>query len=87
MVETGPIPIQIQQQPVWFRAMSVPPTDWTEGVIVSVRKAFLRKRQVRIKFRTPFPYESFTTLVCGWDHLCEISDDDTPEHERDHFWK
>jgi hypothetical protein len=77
----------MEQQSVWLRALGVSSSDWTEGMIVSVRKPWLRNCRVRIQFLAPFPYESFKTLVYGTDYLRDIADTGTPEHEKDHLWK
>jgi hypothetical protein len=86
-IECGPIPSEIQQLPVWFRALGIPLADWTEGTIIAVQKLFLGKLRVRIKFRTTFRYESFKAVVYGPDRFREPPDRNRPEHEKDHFWK
>ena len=87
LVESRPLPGRMEQQSVWFRALNVSPGDWTEGIIVAVRKPWFRKWQIRISFLAPFPYDSFRSLVFGPDHLREIAERDSPEHEKDHFWR
>jgi hypothetical protein len=87
MVESRSLPKGMQQQSVWFRTLGVSPSAWTEGIIVAVRKPLFRKCQIRIRFRAPFPYESFRTLVFGPDRLCENANREFAEHEKDHFWR
>jgi hypothetical protein len=87
MVESRRRPPQVDRQSVWLRLIGVSPSDWPEGIIVSVRKPLFRSCQIRIGFVAPFPYESFKTLVFGPDHLHDMADRDRPEHETDHFWK
>jgi hypothetical protein len=74
-------------QSIWLLPRGLAPGDWAEGIIVSIRKPWLRECQVRIKLMAPFPYESFKTLVYGPDHIRENDRLDAPEHEQDHFWK
>jgi len=87
MVEASCLPSRMERQSVWLRPLGVSPSDWTEGIIVSVRKPLFRKCQVRIAFLAPFPYESFKTLVYGPEHLRETAGPQLPEHEQDHFWR
>jgi hypothetical protein len=87
LVESWRFPPERERQPVWVCPLDVSPRDWAEGVVISARKPLLRKCQLRIRFVAPFPYESFKTLVYGPGHLLEVARDETPEHERDEFWK
>jgi hypothetical protein len=87
MVESRPLPRRMARQSVWFRTLGVSPSDWTEGIIVAIRKPLFRKWQIRISFLAPFPYESFRSLVFGPDQLGETARRESLEHETDHFWK
>ena len=74
-------------QSVWLHPQGLSPDSWTEGIVVSIRKPFLRECQVRIKLLTPFPYDWFKMLVHGADHVRVVRRVETPEHETDQFWK
>jgi hypothetical protein len=87
MVESRSFPRRMKQRSVWFRPLGDPPVDWTEGVIVAARKPWFRKWRIRISFLAPFPYESFRSLVFGPAHLRENADRESPEHEKDHYWR
>ncbi len=77
----------LKGQSVWLLPRGLSPGDWSEGVIVSIRKPFLRECQVRIRLLASLPYESFKALVHGPDHEHKIDRVGAPEHEQDHFWK
>ncbi len=87
LVESRSLPRQVEQPSVWFRPPSVSRDDWTAGIIVAARKPLFRKWQVRIDFLAPFPHESFRSLVFGPDHPRVILERESPEHEKDHFWR
>jgi hypothetical protein len=87
MVESRAIPKLVAQQSVWLRPPGASPGDWTEGIIVAVRKPWFRKWQIRISLLAPFPYESFKSMAFGSDHLREVPERESPEHEKDHFWR
>jgi len=87
MVESSHLPRRMERQSVWVRPLGVAPSDWAEGIIVSVRKPLFGKSQVRVAFLAPFPYESFKGLVYGPENRRELADSASPEHEQDHFWK
>jgi hypothetical protein len=87
MIKTRRLPGPKEGQSVWLLPRGLSPSDWAEGIIVSIRKPLLRECQVRIKLLAPFPYESFKTLVHGPDHVRKIDRLEAPEHEQDHFWR
>lgn len=76
-----------KQQAVWVQAHSVTVAEWTEGRIVSIKKTWTGKCLVGIAFLGTFPYEPFKKLIYGREICVESSQKDSPEHERDHFWK
>jgi hypothetical protein len=86
MVESRPLPNLRAKQPVWFRTSDISPSDWTEAIIIAVRRRLFRRCQIRIEFLADLPYESFKSLVFGTDHARKAADREAPEHERDHFW-
>jgi hypothetical protein len=87
MIESRRLPLRLVRKSVWLRAVGVSPSDWLEGIVVSGRKPIFRNCQLRIRFLAPFPYESFKTLVFVPDSDGTIAVPDTPEHEKNHFWK
>ncbi len=87
MIEARQRPRLTERQSVWLRPLGVVPSDWLEGIIVGVRKPWLRKCQLRIAFLAPFPYESFKAMVYGPEDLHDVAVRESPEHEQDHFWK
>jgi hypothetical protein len=74
-------------QSVWLRPRTISTPEWVEGVIIAVRKPFIKPCRVRIAFLTHFPYESFKELVYGPDHLPDPLSGEAPEHEQDHLWR
>ena len=79
--------VLIKQQAVWVHAHSVTVAEWTEGRIVSIKKTWAGKCLVGIAFLGTFPYDPFKKLIYGRE-ICEDSlQQDSPEHERDNFWK
>lgn len=87
MVELRRLPSLAERQPVWFRAVGVSPGDWTEGIVVALRKPLFRQGQVRIKFLADLPYDAFKPLAFGTEHLREVAGPGAPDHEKDHFWR
>jgi hypothetical protein len=87
MVELPKMLGRNERQSVWLRPRSIATADWTEGVIIAVRKPFVKPCRVRIAFLTHYPYESFKELVYGLDHLRDPLCADAPEHEQDHLWR
>jgi hypothetical protein len=87
MVKSRSFPRRMKQRSIWFRPPGDSPVDWTEGIIVAVHKPWFREWQIRINFLAPFPYESFRSLVFGPAHLGEAAERESPEYERDHFWR
>jgi hypothetical protein len=87
LIESPRHPDLSQQQSVWLHAHSSTVAEWTEGRIVSIKKTWTGKCRVRIAFLAPFAYEPFKELVYGREHFEEFPQHDSPEHERDHFWK
>jgi hypothetical protein len=76
-----------KQQSVWMHAHSGTAAEWTEGRIVSIKKTWAGKCLVGIAFLGSFPYEPFKKLIYGREICEDTSQKDSPEHERDHFWK
>jgi hypothetical protein len=87
LIELTGRPDLVKQQSVWVHSHSFADAEWTEGRIASVTKTWSGKRRVGIAFRTPIAYERFKILVYGRDISGESPTHDSPEHERDHFWK
>jgi len=87
MVESRQLVGRAERQPVWMRALAVEPAEWTEAVVVRVKKPLFRRCQVRLRFLAPFPFESFKMLVYGPDQGGVSETEETPEHERDKFWR
>lgn len=86
-LETPETPNREETQSVWLRPVGIPTSEWAEANIVSIRKRFLGKCQIRIKFVAPLPFEAFKTLVYGPEHATQPEDRDLPDHERDYFWR
>jgi len=74
-------------QAVWLRSLSVAPTEWTQGVLVSIQKPLFKPCQIRISFLVTFPYGSFKGLAYGPDRWRDVLAGGTVEHEQDHYWK
>jgi hypothetical protein len=87
MVESRTLPKLKEQQKVWLRPAGVSPSDWTEGIVVAIRKPMFRPCQIRIQFLVDLPYDSFKPLVFGEGRQCRPADPDAPEHEKDHYWR
>jgi hypothetical protein len=87
LVESPRLQRLFERQAVWLRPVSLPMSDWTEGFITSVRSRLFRKCQIRITFLAALPYETFKALVYGTDELGTAEFSDSPDHEKDHFWK
>jgi hypothetical protein len=87
MVESRRLPNVKEQQKVWLRPVGVSPSDWTEGIIVAIRRPLFRQCQIRISFLADISYASFKPLVFGADHLREAAAPEAREHEKDHLWK
>jgi hypothetical protein len=87
MVESRPSPNLRAQRPIWFRPSGISPSDWTEAIIIAVRRRLFRRCQIRIKFLGDLPYESFKPLVFGTGPPRAPADPESPEHEKDHFWR
>jgi hypothetical protein len=86
-VETGEVLAHKPTQTIWLCALGRTPPEWTESVIVSVRKRFMGNCEVRLRFATPLAYESFKSLVYGPEGPEDSSDWVPPEHEQDHYWR
>jgi hypothetical protein len=87
MVESRAVPKLKEQQKVWLRPLGLSVGDWTEGTIVAIRKPMFRPCQIRIRFLADLPYDSFKPLVFGEKPPREPAVGESPEHERDHYWK
>jgi hypothetical protein len=87
LIELPGRPDLSEQQTVWVHAHSLSVAEWTEGRIASIKKAWSGKCRVGIAFRTPLSYEPFKKLVYGREKFDERPPEDSPEHERDYFWK
>jgi hypothetical protein len=87
MVELLRGPSWKERQSVWLRPPGVGPDDWTEGIIVAVRKPFLRPCRVRISFLAELPYELYKALAFGAGRPRAAAGSAAPEHEKDHFWR
>ncbi len=88
MLELQRLPARTLLQPVWVRSHAATSREWDEGIVLFVRKPFIRRCRIRIAFRVAFPYQSFKTLVYGTEDLDgSIRDGAAPPHERDHYWK
>jgi hypothetical protein len=87
LVETRALPGLKEQQKVWLRPLGVSTSDWTEGIIVAIRKPLFRPCQVRIRFLSDLPYASFKPLVFGVENSRKATTAETPEHEQDPMWR
>ena len=87
LIELQRPPDLSEQQRVWVHAHSATVAEWTEGRIVSIKKSWAGKCRLGISFLAPLPYEPFKELVYGRELFEETPQHDSPEHERDHFWK
>jgi hypothetical protein len=72
--------------PVWFGLPGTERADWTEGILVTSRKAFLGRCSISIRFLTPLPYLTFKHLVVG-PEPGEKERFDAPDYEKDQFWR
>jgi hypothetical protein len=90
LLELKRVPARTARQSAWVRSLAASSEEWTEGVVISVRKPFLKRCRVRFAFRSSFPYQSFKKLVYGTEELdgkIQGIQDEAPPHERDHYWK
>jgi hypothetical protein len=87
MIELPRLPSQSKGENIWLCPSALAKAEWTEGVIIALKKPLLRNCLVRIKFVAPFPYAAFKTLVYGKENLGPVAPTDTPEHERNDFWR
>jgi hypothetical protein len=85
--EARALPSRREKEAIWVRPLAITSGEWTAGIIVSRKKPFLGKDQIRIKFLAPFPYESFQMLVYGPAEAVQDPDSERPEHEREGFWR
>lgn len=87
LVESRPLPSLREQQRVWFRPLCASSSDWTEAIVIAVRRRLFRRHQVRLRFLADLPYESFKLLAFGTGRPRKTADPERPEHEKDHFWR
>jgi len=87
LAESSERPGRAVGQAVWLRSLSVAPTEWTQGVLVSIEKPLFKRCQIRFSFLVTFPYESFKGLAYGPNHWRDVLAGGEDEHEQDHFWK
>jgi hypothetical protein len=87
LLELPRIPQRTERQPIWFRSAADPNETWVEGVVLSIRKSFMKPCRMRIVFNDSFPYELFKKLVYGAEDRYAPVPIDTPPHEQDHYWK
>jgi hypothetical protein len=87
LVEAPQHPRRAEQQAVWLRPLAVAPSEWIQGVVVSIHKPLFKRCRIRLSFLAPFPYDSYKALVYGADLPRDPLKEQTPEHEQDHHWK
>jgi hypothetical protein len=87
LVETNQAVARERNHPVWLCPLGLEPGQWKEGTVVAIKRPFLGKYAIRIKFASPFAYESFRTLICNAEHGAADPDRSVPEHETDQFWR
>ncbi len=58
-----------------------------EGQFVAVQKPWFGAAKLGIRFDEQLSYDLFNEIVYGGGHFVETTGDNTPEHERDLFWK
>ncbi len=87
LVESCAAPNLKEHQSVWLHPLGVSTSDWTEGIIVDIRKPLFRRCQIRMRFSTDLPYESFKPLAFGVESAGETAVREAPEHEQDDFWR
>jgi hypothetical protein len=69
-----------------LKAIGMRASDWVQGTIVSTRKPFFHRHEIRIQFVTTLPFQVFKVLVYGRNE----SDPEPvprPEHETDQWWR
>jgi hypothetical protein len=87
MLEMRRAPARTARQPVWVRSLVASSQEWTEGVVLAVRKPLIKRCRIRIAFRDSFPYQTFKKLVYGAEDFHGSSRHEPAPHEQDHYWK
>lgn len=87
LIEVDSRPTLCEHQSVWVHAHSLAVAEWNEGQVIAIKKSWTSKCRIRILFLAPMQYEPFKKLIYGREHFDDSTQPDSPEHERDHFWR